>query len=124
MSYSIQNKLCDDVLGIVKSFRGKTYKEKLFSHCLEDILNNPELIKYLRKDETAKHVYKVMRINRRYIQDGYSMINGKKKINYSIYLLPEEGTQRGGFYYPPFDYYKDLIDIMELRKREIFYKKV
>ena len=31
MSYSIQNKLCDDVLGLVKSFRGKTHKEILFN---------------------------------------------------------------------------------------------
>ena len=106
MSYSIQKKLCDDVLGIVKSFRGKTNKEKLFSHCLEDILNNPKLIKYLRKDETAKHIYKVMRIKRRYIQDGYSMINGKKKINFSIYLLQDETQKdRNGFYYPPFNGY-------------------
>ena len=31
MSYSIQNKLCDDVLGLVKSFRGKTQTYKLFT---------------------------------------------------------------------------------------------
>tara|TARA_R110001599_G_scaffold332700_3_gene548307 strand:- start:1384 stop:1677 length:294 start_codon:yes stop_codon:yes gene_type:complete len=97
MSYSIQNKLCDDVLRIVKSFRGKTQKEILFSECLEDILNNPKLIKYLRRDECSKHIYKVMRFTRRYFQQGGIS---------SPYIFTTEGKQvRYGFPYPPFNGY-------------------
>ena len=107
MSYSIQNKLCDDVLGLVKSFRGKTQKEILFSECLEDILNNPKLIKYLRRDECSKHIYKVMRFKRKIFEQGYYYDdNGKKQKNFTTYLFSTEGEQvRYGFPYPPLNGY-------------------
>tara|TARA_R110002049_G_scaffold205059_2_gene375561 strand:- start:79 stop:372 length:294 start_codon:yes stop_codon:yes gene_type:complete len=92
MSYSIQNKLCDDVLGLVKSFRGKTQKEILFNECLEDIVNNPKLINYLRKD-WEKRLY-TERFTRKYCIDGYYYDdNGKKKINMSTYLFTHRGHQ-------------------------------
>ena len=97
MSYSIQNKLCDDVLGLVKSFRGKTQKEILFSESLEVIKNNPTLIEYLRKDECSKHIYKVMRFKIKYFQEG-----GRS----SPYIFTTEGEQvRYGFPYPPLNGY-------------------
>jgi len=82
MSYSIQNKLCDDVLGLVKSFRGKTKKEILFSECLEDLNNNENLIDYLRKDwESILHTE---RFTRKYFQQGGISCP---------YLFTQDGTQ-------------------------------
>tara|TARA_R110002126_G_scaffold180482_1_gene329248 strand:- start:7860 stop:8078 length:219 start_codon:yes stop_codon:yes gene_type:complete len=38
MSYSIQNKLCDDVLGVILSFKGlKTKHHEQFDKCLNQI---------------------------------------------------------------------------------------
>tara|TARA_R110001583_G_scaffold68022_2_gene194034 strand:+ start:861 stop:1184 length:324 start_codon:yes stop_codon:yes gene_type:complete len=107
MSYSIQNKLCDDVLGIVKSFRGKTKKEILFSECLEDLNNCPSLRRCLRKDECSKHVYKVMRFKRKIFEQGYYYDNkGKKEKTFTTYLFTSEGEQvRPGFPYPPINGY-------------------
>tara|TARA_R110000796_G_scaffold239632_1_gene360366 strand:- start:75 stop:359 length:285 start_codon:yes stop_codon:yes gene_type:complete len=92
MSYSIQNKLCDDVLGLVKSFRGKTHKEILFNECLEDLNNNPNLKDYLRNDWEWNNVSE--RFTRKYFNVGYYYDdNGKKKIMRSPYLFTQDGTQ-------------------------------
>lgn len=95
MSYSIQNKLCDDVLGLVKSFRGKTQKEILFSECLEDLNNNPNLKDYLRNDWGRPLPYPhIERFTRKYFDVGYYYDdNGKKKIMRSPYLFTLDGTQ-------------------------------
>ena len=102
MSYSIQNKLCDDVLRIVKSFRGKTQKEILFSECLEDINNHENLIDYLHDYTYGYGKNYVERFKRNYYktsyitninEDGTINKNGIRKYTTHIYLSTQEGIQ-------------------------------
>tara|TARA_R110000765_G_scaffold389666_2_gene482202 strand:- start:126 stop:434 length:309 start_codon:yes stop_codon:yes gene_type:complete len=100
MSYSIQNKLCDDVLGLVKSFRGKTQKEILFSECLEDINNNENIKDYLREEwESMLHTERFTRksYETSYISnindDGSISKNGNRKYTTHTYLFTQDGTQ-------------------------------
>ena len=94
MSYSIQNKLCDDVLGLVKSFRGKTQKEILFSECLEDLNNNENLKDYLRTDWGSPLPYPhIERFTRNNYETSYINKNGIRKYTTHTYLFTQDGTQ-------------------------------
>ena len=100
MSYSIQNKLCDDVLGLVKSFRGKNQKEILFSECLEDINNNENLIDYLRAEweysktpeRFTRNIYETSYISN-INDDGSISKNIKRKYTTHTYLVTHDGRQ-------------------------------